>query len=30
VVYSYDEGMRLEYEEMVIKLYQDWKPDYDR
>ncbi|MEC4685793.1 MAG: nucleotidyltransferase domain-containing protein [Nitrospirota bacterium] len=30
VVYSCDEDRRLEYEEMVIKLYQDWKPDYDR
>ncbi len=30
MVYSCDEDMRLEYEEMVIKLYQDWKPDYDR
>ena len=30
VVYSYNEDMRLEYEEMVIKLYQDWKPDYDQ
>jgi predicted nucleotidyltransferase len=30
VVYSYNENMRLEYEVMVIKLYQDWKPDYDQ
>ncbi len=30
VVYSCDEDKRLEYEEMVIKRYQDWKPDYDQ
>ncbi len=30
VVYSADDDKRLDYEEYVIKLYQDWKPDYDR
>lgn len=30
VVYSHDEDLRLDYEERVIKFYQDWKPDYDR
>tara|TARA_B100000315_G_scaffold250518_1_gene283485 strand:- start:6932 stop:7441 length:510 start_codon:yes stop_codon:yes gene_type:complete len=29
-VYSHDEDRRLDYEEKVIKLYQDWKPDYDQ
>lgn len=29
LVYSFDDDKRLEYEEQVIKFYQDWKPDYD-
>ncbi len=29
LVYSFDDDKRLEYEEKVIKFYQDWKPDYD-
>ncbi len=29
-IYTFDEDKRLEYEEHVIKLYQDWKPDYDQ
>ncbi len=29
LIYSYDDDMRLDYEEKVIKLYQDWKPVYD-
>jgi len=29
-VYIFDEDKRLEYEEHVIKLYQDWKPDYEQ
>lgn len=30
LVYSCDDDLRLDYEEGVIKFYQDWKPDYDR
>lgn len=30
LVYSHDDDLRLDYEERVIKFYQDWKPDYDR
>jgi predicted nucleotidyltransferase len=30
VIYSADDDRRLDYEERVIKFYQDWKPDYDR
>lgn len=29
LIYSRDEDQRMEYEERVIKFYQDWKPDYD-
>ena len=29
LVYSFDDDKRLDYEEQVIKFYQDWKPDYD-
>lgn len=29
-VYTSDDDKRLEYEEHVIKFYQDWKPDYDQ
>lgn len=29
VVYSFDDDKRLDYEEHIIKFYQDWKPDYD-
>ena len=30
LLYSDDDDKRLEYEEYVIKFYQDWKPDYDQ
>ncbi|OGW14923.1 MAG: hypothetical protein A3G93_12020 [Nitrospinae bacterium RIFCSPLOWO2_12_FULL_45_22] len=30
LIYSHDEDKRLDYEERVIKFYQDWKPDYDQ
>jgi predicted nucleotidyltransferase len=30
LIYSHDEDMRLDYEERVIKFYQDWKPDYEQ
>ncbi len=30
LIYSYDNDQRIEYEERVIKYYQDWKPVYDR
>lgn len=30
LVYSCDDDLRLDYEEGVIKFYQDWKPDYGR
>lgn len=30
LIYSHDEDWRLDYEEMVIKFYQDWKPEYDQ
>jgi predicted nucleotidyltransferase len=30
LIYSRDDDRRTDYEEMVIKLYQDWKPVYDR
>lgn len=30
LVYNHDEDMSLDYEERVIKFYQDWKPDYDQ
>ena len=29
LIYSRDDDRRTDYEEMVIKLYQDWKPVYD-
>ena len=29
LVYSHDEDQSMDYEEKVIKYYQDWKPDYD-
>jgi len=30
LVYSSNEDLRVDYEERVIKFYQDWKPDYDQ
>src|SRR3989338_4320413 len=29
LAYCQDDNRRLDYEENVIKFYQDWKPDYD-
>lgn len=29
LVYSFDDDLRTDYEERVIKYYQDWKPVYD-
>ena len=30
LVYSHDDDLRLDYEERVVKFYQDWKPVYDQ
>lgn len=30
LAYSRDEDLRIDYEERIIKFYQDWKPDYER
>lgn len=30
IVYSHDDDKRTDYEEKVIKFYQDWKPVYDQ
>lgn len=30
LVYSHDDDLRLDYEERVVKFYQDWKPVYDK
>lgn len=30
LVYSRNDDQRTDYEEMVVKLYQDWKPVYDQ
>lgn len=29
LVFSHDDDQRIDYEERVIKYYQDWKPVYD-
>ena len=30
LIYSRDDDQRTDYEERVIKFYQDWKPVYDQ
>lgn len=30
LVYGHDDDLRLDYEERVVKFYQDWKPIYDQ
>ena len=30
LIYSRDDDQRTDYEERVIKIYQDWKPVYDQ
>lgn len=30
LIYSRDDDQRTDYEEIVIKFYQDWKPVYDQ
>lgn len=30
LIYSHDDDKRLDYEERVIKFYQDWKPEYEQ